>query len=533
MLTRRKAMGSLAAATAALYLPACARSDRPIAGRILGAPASLGHRLRSPDFPAPTSTRKTEVVIVGGGIAGLTAARELQQRGVRDVLILEASSALGGNSSFGENSVSAFPWGAHYVPLVRNDDSELLKLFRSMDIVTDFDGDVPIYNEYFLSADPQERLYIHGRWQEGLLPAVGISGADRSQYARFFDLIGKLKTAKGRDGKPLFAIPIDRSSTDEEWRALDRLSMADYLRTQGFDSPSLLWYIEYGCRDDYGATLAKTSAWAGLHYFASRTGCAANAGSSAVVTWPEGNGFFVRSWASHLKDKVEMNALAYSVTDGAQGASVEYFDAVDQRSVRIESRAVVLALPNFVIQRIWKGLAPASMHEYSPWVVANLTLDRLPQGRGMDLAWDNVVMNSPMLGYVVADHQSLKSHKTGTVITYYWPLSHTDPAAARAEALNRSHYDWQTLITKDLYKVHPDLRGHVAQLDVMIWGHGMRRPTPGGTWGKNSGSADTARRGPVFVAHSDQSGISIFEEAFHHGLNAAKSCDQYLKQRSA
>src|SRR5262249_51358958 len=29
-------------------------------------------------------------------------------------------------------------------------------------------------------------------------------------------------------------------------------------------------YIEYACRDDYGALAAQTSAWAGIHYFASR-----------------------------------------------------------------------------------------------------------------------------------------------------------------------------------------------------------------------------------------------------------------------
>ena len=41
--------------------------------------------------------------------------------------------------------------------------------------------------------------------------------------------------------------------------------------------------------------------------------------------------------------------------------------------------------------------------QYSPWVTANLTLDRLPKERGLDLAWDNVMYDSHSLGYVVGD----------------------------------------------------------------------------------------------------------------------------------
>ena len=38
-----------------------------------------------------------DVVIVGGGLAGLIAARDLQQRGLRTV-VLEASDRLGGRT---------------------------------------------------------------------------------------------------------------------------------------------------------------------------------------------------------------------------------------------------------------------------------------------------------------------------------------------------------------------------------------------------------------------------------------------------
>ncbi len=38
------------------------------------------------------------------------------------------------------------------------------------------------------------------------------------------------------------------------------------LPQRGFDSAPLRWYINYACRDDYGALAKDTSAWAGKQY---------------------------------------------------------------------------------------------------------------------------------------------------------------------------------------------------------------------------------------------------------------------------
>ena len=68
--------------------------------------------------------------------------------------------------------------------------------------------------------------------------------------------------------------------------------------------------------------------------------------------------------------------------------------------------------------------------DYSPWLTANLTLDRWPDEKGLEPAWDNVIYDSPSLGYVVATHQNLTRHQHRTVWTYYWAL-------ARIARLNR------------------------------------------------------------------------------------------------
>ena len=232
---------------------------------------------------------KAGVVIVGGGIAGLAAARQLQRRSWADFLLLELEPAVGGSSASGRNSASAYPWGAHYVPLPNEESSEVLALFAELGITrgTDASG-APIYDEEMLCSDPMERLFDAGRWQEGLLPQIGISHNDEQQYNAFFEQLERLRTMRGADGRPAFAIPLDLSSQDSALLALDTITMADWMTREGFDSEPLRWYVDYSCRDDYGAGIAQVSAWAGLHYFAARRGRAANADADAVVTWPEG-----------------------------------------------------------------------------------------------------------------------------------------------------------------------------------------------------------------------------------------------------
>ena len=40
-----------------------------------------------------------------------------------------------------------------------------------------------------------------------------------------------------------------------------------WLETQGLTAPRLRWYLDYCCRDDYGALADTVSVGAGLHHF--------------------------------------------------------------------------------------------------------------------------------------------------------------------------------------------------------------------------------------------------------------------------
>jgi hypothetical protein len=506
-----------------------AEAAKPVTGKILGASAKIGHQLRGGSFPAPSSTTEKETVIIGGGIAGLAAGYRLHKENA-DFTLLELEPDTGGNAQSGKNNVSAYPWGAHYVPLLTDESKAVRKLFRDFGIITgDDEKGRAIYNEYYLCSDPHERLYMFGRWQEGLLPQTGATDEDRRQYDAFFKHLEGLRGVRGKDGKKLFAIPVDDSSQDADWLALDNITMREWMVREGYTSKYLQWHVDYGCRDDYGVTLDDTSAWAGIHYFAGRSGVAANTDDSNFVTWPEGNGFLAKKLAEPLAGNITTQALVFAVRREGEGVTVDYLDQKTGAAHRISARSVIMATPQFVSARLLPEVS-AENFSYAPWAVANITLDRLPEGAGAELSWDNVVYDSKLLGYVVATHQGLAARPMRTVLTYYWPLSHAAPKQAREEALARKYEEWRDIFLGELLAVHPELKGFVKSLDVWIWGHAMVRPVKGFMWG--DARRNTLKQSPpVFYAHSDMSGISIFEEAYIHGVRAAENALKHLDRK--
>ncbi|OIN59712.1 NAD(P)-binding protein [Arsenicibacter rosenii] len=542
-------VGTAALLSGSLALDGCAATGDTshITGQLAGPNHRLGHLLRDathgrwalPDtpftVPSVEPAHEADILIVGGGIAGLSARRWLEQQGVRNVLLIELEEETGGNAQSGENPVSPYPLGAHYLPIPDVRNRELLDFLQQADVITGFSPEgLPVYNDYHLCHDPEERLLIKGHWQEGLLPAMGVPADEQAQISRFVALTDKLKAATGADGRDVFAIPVAASSTDPEWQKLDTLSFEEYLAQHGFTSPCLRWYLAYACKDDYGTNLANTSAWAGLHYFASRKGKAANASASSVLTWPEGNAFLAAHLRRQARSPILTGWLAHSIRRDTDRVYIKAFSAQTQQPAFFSARQVILATPQFITQRLINPVAPdrqalTADFQYAPWLVANLTVTALPQERGMPLCWDNVIYGSDSVGYVVAQHQSLQPQSEQQVITLYWPLTNEAPDLARRKAYQTPYADWKQMILAELEQGHPGVTAYVSDIQVWIWGHGMIAPQRGFITGQARQQAAQPIAGQLFFAHSDLSGMSIFEEAFYQGIRAAK---EVLKSRN-
>lgn len=544
LLSRRALLRGSAALTASLALGCrgvglfddTRRITENIEGEIVGAAAARGHRLISGSFPQPTRTEEIGIAIIGGGVAGLSAAWQLERSGYNDLLLLELDGACGGNAAHGENDVSPYPWGAHYIPVPTRESVYVRELFAELGVLTYAADGTPLYNEDYLCHEPEERLFRLGSWQNGLIPSSFLPDNDRREVQQFIDHVHDLRSRRGSDGRPLFAIPLDLSSSDPEYRALDTISFSHYLNEHGYTSPALLWYLNYCCRDDFGAELADTSAWAGLHYFASRLGWSANTEPTDVLTWPEGNGWIVKKISAKLARLIRTDALVYEIDP--YEPSLLYLDLKRQESVRLRARQLIFAAPRFTAKRMIRANTPAATRAiddtemvYRPWMVANITLREFPDGPGTPLAWDNVIFGSPSLGYVTATHQQKRVVTERTVLTYYLPLSSEDPHDARAAASRTPWEGWRDQIIADLERAHPSIRRRIERIDVWLWGHGMISPHPGYIWGEKRKMLQEPI-GKLWFAHSDMSGISIFEEAQYRGVIAAKGALERVRREA-
>lgn len=500
---------------------------RKISGKIIGASSSVGHLLRHKSFGEPNEISNQDVVIVGGGVSGLSAARYLTKKGFKNITVIDLEMQMGGNSASGVNSISKYPWGAHYIPLPNNNLTEYLSFLEDCNVITGYNNaGIPDYNEYFLCQDPEERLYINGSWQDGLVPRNGLNENEMAQFNTFFEYMHDFRTQKGSDGKDAFAIPIDRSSRDETFTVLDKMTMHDWMEQKGLNNDYIKWYVNYCTRDDFGTTYDRISAWTGIHYFASRKGYGGNAAYHDVLTWEEGNGFLV----SHLLKDCQVQLLNQCMTVAVDirdnSVQVNYFDTKNNKLKGITANHCILAVPQFVASRLLKDVlrtekVKAHIH-YTPWMVANLTVPNLVERSGAPPSWDNVVFNSKGLGYVDATHQQLQQLKPKRNLTYYRPLTDSDPQNARRKAMETTHEQWVEAIVKDLRIVHPDIEDQVENIDIMVWGHAMAQPLPGMIFGNMRSELSKSIENKIHFAHTDLAGISIFEEAFYQGIKAAR-----------
>jgi hypothetical protein len=505
---------------------AACRQLRRVPGEIRGASAAVGHKLRSPQqLGEPSRTERVRVLILGAGPSGLAAAWRLTRLGESSLLVLDLEREEGGTSAFGRDGVVSYPWGAHYVPVPRAGNVALIALLRELGALSGEDAQGnPVPVEGMVVRDPEERLYLEGVWHEGLYPRYGASAEDLEQLGRFQREVFELARRRDGRGRVPFTIPMERGSDDPEFLALDRLTMAEWMAQRGYSSERLRWYVDYACRDDYGLLARDTSAWAGLFYFASRLG-ADGTDAAPLFSWTNGNGRLVEHLSGAIGPRKRNGHLVVDVHQTPEGVEALALDLGRNEVVRFVAERAIYAAPKFLAPRVLRQVRdekpgwPAAF-VYGAWMVANLHLSDRPTGPGAPLAWDNVLYDSPSLGYVVATHQA-QIDEGPTVLSYYLPYTDADATAGRRRLFEADHGQLADLVLADLAPAHRLFSSLVTRLDVMRWGHAMVQPRPGFLWGAERRAA-AVPIGRIHMAHSDLSGLALFEESLHHGVRAAE-----------
>ena len=414
-------------ASATLPLLGCNNANdsaHHITGGFTGIQHERGHLLRpstgsgqAARWPAPSVIHTTRVVIAGGGVAGLAAARALRLKGMDDFALLELEDEAGGNSRGSAVNGIACPLGAHYLPVPGDDASEVQDLLEEFGIRKRVAGRWT-YDERHLCHSPQERLFFNGAWQTGLLPVQGVGRDTLAQYQKFAALVAQARNAAK------WTVPVSKMPLARFQSSLLAITFIVYLNQNGLTDPHLRWYLDYCCRDDYGAGIATVSAWAGLHYFASRHGFSAPDGHKGdghaadpiggksnneiaestaaaeregILTWPEGNAWLTRRLAAPLKQRLHRGWVVVRIAAVKHGVEVDAFNPATQAMHRWVAARCIVALPIFVAARVVENppdflRQAAASTRYAPWLVANIHIKAPLQDRaGAAPSWDNVI----------------------------------------------------------------------------------------------------------------------------------------------
>ncbi len=508
-------------------------------------------------LPTPSRTHRVQVLIAGGGIAALSAARVLRLAGVSDVALLELEDSVGGNSRGTTMAGLRCPLGAHYLPVPGDDAPEVQDLLEEIGVRERVAGRWQYKDEY-LCFSPQERLFYQGEWVEGLLPTHNVTDTSIAQYQRFAQLVSQAMHEQR------FTMPVMRSwqsngGLASSHQALDAITFDAWLAQNQLDDSHLRWYLDYACLDDFGAGCAHVSAWAGLHYFASRHGFQAPGAHDeqheSVLTWPQGNGWLAEQLAAPTSQAgwLHTGHTVLRIAEEAGGVTIDSYNTATQSVERWQAAHCIVALPTFIAARVVQNppeflRAAVQALDWAPWTVTNIHINAPLRDRpGAELAWDNVLYDDVQnggLGYVNAGHQRLNAQQhLPTVLTCYRALGGINaaqtPRAARQQLMNTPWDSLRDQALATLASAHPDIYEKATRVDVMRYGHAMAIPKPGaqtvlskiglqGTTsarkqllnGERVAALPTPTTQRLHFAHSDWSGYSVFEEAFTRGLHA-------------
>ena len=486
--------GSVAAGCP-IDLSLLAQTENPKAPAVEGEDNHICHQVRDGKvFTCPPASVRHDVVIVGGGVSGLTAAYMLQHR---DFLLLEKEPRWGGNAYLMEYAGATYATGAAFL-----DKSEVSYSFaKEIGLeplpVNCWDGTI-VKGEF-----------IADTWGDGL---------DKLPYP------APVREGFKKFKKEILAIDLQKRSSE-----LMNLPLSDFIN--GYPDELKQWWDAYG-PSNWGATSEETAAGIGIADLQHSGG---DNRKDERYTWPGGLGAITKKLAEILQpkfpDRMQSGSTIVAVVPSKDDVQVTYMQGAELKTVA--AKAVIMATPKFITRRLVEGL-PQKQNDamqqmrYIPYAVVNLIFDKPVFNKG----YDNWCPGNTFTDFIVADWvvRNQPGYKQKyNILTCYTPLHEeerpsllSEPSARRVAAN----------VLRDFQKLLPGSNLDPLEVHLYRRGHPMYMSTPGLYTKIQPAAREPMDR--VFFANTDSEGpVSMTSAAITAARRATKQAENRLAGRSA
>lgn len=451
-----------------------------------------GHLLRNSDFPEfPKEAERTvDFVIVGGGIAGLTAAHYLRNE---DFLLLEQNDKLGGQSVGGSYRGIDYSWGPAYISTLEGPFGELYDNLGIKPVTIP-----PTGNSWY--------------WEKSWFP--GVEGRDQAIIYKEFDrLFSELKPVWKK--YPAGEIPIPLA--DSDLSKLDTVLFADYLKNY---DPRFQSLMDSLCKSAFCGGPNILSALAGINYIEELLDSAyiCKGGNPAVAR------ALVRSIDEKGRHRMLTDTFVWHVDGKDRRASVVYSTG-DGEIHLVNCKKVIVAAPPLVAGRIIPDLPDAIKEilfwfEYGSYLVANFLMPK----KVFDGSYDNWV-GSPFTfaDLIVAETPYVKTgtykEEMGSILTLYNPYPPASPGRSLLLAGDREKF--ASTLVDEMCKLVEQFQNNLEEVVLTRWGHAMVIAKPG-FFARISKLHKLNPAGTVMLAHNSTEGLPAIESAILAARRASR-----------
>ena len=468
--------------------------------------AKIGHIVRESFSYTQLPQEKTDFLIVGGGIAGLSAAYQLRDT---DFQLYELSDRLGGSASYDSYKDAFFTTGAHYDPAYPDYyGQDALKALQELKVIGKNTSN-GLYGfvdrEFIIPTERESRCYENGAIREEVLP---------EEHPNTTDLLQLIQKYVGKMPMPI------RLVDDELW-GLNKLTFEAFLKQEISDlDTEWLRYVDYAMLDDYGGTSKEVSALAGIHYYACRPYYSQKV---ETLSAPEGNYYFAQKMISQIpQERLSIDHLIRSIHDDNGTLLVDVVDVKNKTQRTIQADKVIYAGQKHAVKYIYAQDAHLfAQNKSTPWLIANVIFKENTVFKNPAF-WQNdmVTDQHSFLGFVDSKSQSGTTRRNFTCYYCFAPdqraelQTWTEDKATMRKMANQTIAHLSTYFGEDV----TDLVEHVQ---FKARGHAMPIPVP-----------NYCQKEPLLSTHPniayagvDTGRLPLFFEALDSGIQAVKVLD--------